>query len=175
MGRGRRSGVGRRAAGASAVAPQVEVDFTELPALAGRWDQGTLRKLVQTIIRREASTGHFALSLHLVDDETIRELNRSRRGIDAPTDVLSFPLQDPMGLRFVLPPGQPLHLGDVVVSYPRAVAQAEEYGHSLERELAYLVAHGVLHLLGYDHEQEDERRIMREKEEAALGELGLAR
>jgi probable rRNA maturation factor len=78
-------------------------------------------------------------------------------------------------MRFVLPPDQPANLGDVVVSYPRAIAQAEEFGHSPERELGYLVAHGVLHVLGYDHEEEADRRHMRQREEEALGAIGLTR
>ena len=154
---------------------RVEVDFTEPEDGERRWDRALIRKVVEEIIQREAASGHFAVSLHLVDDQGMRELNRSQRGIDAPTDVLSFALQDPAGLRFVLPPGQAVHLGDVVVSYDRARAQAAEYGHSLERELAYLVAHGLLHLLGFDHEREEERRVMRAKEEAALGALGITR
>lgn len=103
----------------------------------------------------------------------MRDLNRTQRGLDEPTDVLSFPLRDPTGLRFVLPPDQPIHLGDVVVSYPRALQQAHESGHSLQRELSYLVAHGVLHLLGYDHEVESDRKRMREREERALTTIGL--
>jgi probable rRNA maturation factor len=78
-------------------------------------------------------------------------------------------------MRFVLPPDQPPHLGDVVVSYPRAVEQATDFGHSLDRELGYLVAHGVLHVLGYDHEEEADRRRMRQKEEEALRPLGFTR
>jgi len=99
-------------------------------------------------------------------------LNAEHRARDSATDVLSFPLYEPW---FVLPPGEPAHLGDVVVSYPRATAQAEEYGHSIEREVAYLVAHGVLHVLGYDHEEEHERLRMRQKEEEALRPLGFTR
>ena len=94
--------------------------------------------------------------------------------IDRPTDVLSFALADGTD-EFALPPGVPRELGDVVVSYPRAVAQAEEYGHSVERELAYLVVHGVLHILGHDHELPAEQAAMRAREEAALALVGLAR
>lgn len=154
---------------------RVKVEFSEESASPLRWDRRLIRKLVEKIIRAEASTGNFALSVHLVNDETMRQLNRTRRGIDATTDVLSFPLRDPAGLRFVLPPDEAIHLGDVVVSYPRAEAQAVEYGHSQQRELAYLTAHGLLHLLGFDHEREAERESMREREEAALGALGITR
>jgi probable rRNA maturation factor len=114
------------------------------------------------------------LTLTLVDDDEIHQLNRQHRDVDRPTDVLSFPLMDGTD-SFALPPGVPRELGDVVVSYPRAVAQAEEYGHSVERELAYLVVHGVLHILGHDHEVPAERSVMRAREEAALAVVGLLR
>ena len=76
---------------------------------------------------------------------------------------------------FVVPADQPANLGDVVVSYPRAVEQALEFGHSTDREIGYLVAHGVLHVLGYDHEAEADRRRMRQREEEALRPLGFIR
>lgn len=121
-------------------------------------------------------TGLAALSVHLVDDDEMARLNGRHRGIDRPTDVLSFSLVDPhVGGPFVLPPGEARELGDVVISYPRAVSQAAEYGHSVERELAYLMVHGLLHVLGYDHEVESERLDMRAREEAALAQVGLTR
>jgi probable rRNA maturation factor len=118
--------------------------------------------------------GQVVLTLTLVDDDEIREINRQHRNVDRPTDVLSFPLIDGKD-DFALPPDVPRELGDVVVSYPRAVAQAEEYGHSVGRELAYLVVHGVLHILGHDHEEPGEQAIMRAREEAALAVVGLSR
>jgi probable rRNA maturation factor len=122
----------------------------------------------------EGVTGSVILTLTLVDDEQMREINARHRGIDRPTDVLSFPLTDGTDA-FALPPGAPRELGDVVVSYPRAAAQAREYGHSVERELAYLVVHGVLHILGHDHEVPAEQAVMRAREEAALETVGLVR
>jgi len=151
------------------------IEFAVEEGLDGTWDEPRISALVQSIVQREHGGHEFAISLHLVGDETIRALNTEHRGLDAHTDVLSFPLHDPNGMRFVMPPDQPAHLGDVVVSYPRAVEQAGEFGHSVDRELGYLVAHGVLHVLGYDHEQPDERRAMRQKEEEALGPLGFTR
>ena len=152
---------------------QIELDRAE--GLDAGWDEPRVRALVESIVKRELKQGHYAIALHLVDDGEIRDLNREHRGKDTHTDVLSFPLHDPSGMRFVVPPDQPIELGDVVVSGPRAVEQAAEYGHSLDRELAYLVAHGVLHVLGYDHEAEDERRAMRAREEEALAPLGFTR
>ena len=154
----------------------IDVEFSVENGLAGKWDEARIRTLVRAIVSRELPEAqHAVISLHLVGDDTIRALNREHRGKDAHTDVLSFPLHDPNGMRFVLPPDQPAHLGDVVVSLPRAAEQARDFGHSLDRELGYLVAHGVLHVLGYDHEEEADRRRMRQKEEEALRPLGFTR
>jgi probable rRNA maturation factor len=149
--------------------------LTVQPSLSLAVDTARLEALIGSIVRRELPPGDYVVGLHVVDDESIQELNAEHRGKDSHTDVLSFPLHDPNGMRFVLPPGVPANLGDVVVSYPRAEEQARDFGHSLERELAYLVAHGVLHVLGYDHEEEADRRRMRQQEEAALAPLGLTR
>lgn len=117
----------------------------------------------------------------LTDNEGIHQTNLEMRGVDAPTDVLSFPMFD-------LTPGEKpqagwadpdtdkVLLGDMMISLERAQAQAEEYGHSLEREICYLAVHSVLHLLGYDHLDEGpQKRQMREREEAILGALGIVR
>jgi probable rRNA maturation factor len=144
------------------------LEFVVEPGLSAAWDEPRLSAVVSSLL----PSSDARLTLHLVSDETIRALNRDHRGNDTHTDVLSFPLS---GADFVLPPGEPVHLGDVVVSFPRAVEQASAYGHSLDRELAYLVAHGVLHLLGYDHEEEADRVLMRRREEEALTPLGFTR
>lgn len=155
---------------------QVEVEFSVEDAIDAAWDEPRLEALVSSIVGREfPGSGDFAIGLHLVGDDKIRGLNAEHRGVDAPTDVLSFPLHDPTGMHFAVPPGEPVNLGDVVVSYPTAVRQAHEFGHPLERELGYLVAHGVLHVLGYDHEDAEEQRRMRHLEEEALRPLGFTR
>jgi probable rRNA maturation factor len=151
------------------------IEFAVEEGIEGAWDEPRIGSLVRTIIEREQGTADYTISLHLVGDDTIRDLNNEHRGTDAHTDVLSFPLHDPNGMRFVLPPSQPANLGDVVVSYPRALAQAQDFGHSVDRELGYLVAHGVLHVLGFDHEDDAERRVMLRKEEEALAPLGFTR
>ena len=154
----------------------ISVEFSIEDGLHARWDRARIGALVRSIIAREVpNANQRVISLHLVGDQTIRALNAEHRGKDVHTDVLSFPLHDPNGMRFVLPPDQPAHLGDVVISYPRAFEQAREFGHSLDREIGYLVAHGVLHVLGYDHEQDADRRRMRQKEEEALKPLGFTR
>lgn len=134
-------------------------------------DEALLRLVVERSLAAEQIAGSVEVTLVITDDEEVRHLNAAYRGIDETTDVLSFPLEAANGPAFVTPPGEPRHLGDVVVSYPRAERQAAEYGHSVRRELAYLVVHGTLHLLGYDHEAEAEREVMRAKEEAALADV----
>lgn len=151
-------------------------EFSVEEGVNAAWDEPRITTLVNAIVAAElATTADWLITLHLVTDDAIRKLNLEHRGQDAPTDVLSFPLQETGGDAFVLPPGQPVHLGDVVISHPRAVEQAHEFGHSVDREVAYLVAHGVLHILGYDHEDAADRERMRAKEEAALQPLGFTR
>lgn len=121
-----------------------------------------------------AGTRHVYVSLVFADDAGIATLNRDYRGVDAPTDVLSFSQLEASGPT-VLPPGAPLLLGDIVVSLPRAAAQAQEYGHTRERELGFLLVHGLLHLLGYDHGSSQEAAAMEARQEAVLQSLGLRR
>ena len=106
------------------------------------------------------------VSVVVTDDDTVRQLNQRFRGVDAATDVLSFRL-DTDG--FVTPPDSRRQLGELIISYPTAARQADEAGHDVEGELAHLVVHGLLHLIGYDHESPSDRRAMREREDALLG------
>ncbi len=106
----------------------------------------------------------------LTDDATVHELNRTYRGVDRPTDVLSFPQREGEGAD-----PQDMVLGDIVISVDRVEAQAEEFGHSFDRELAFLSVHGLLHLLGWDHQKPDEERRMMAKTEEILGGIGLTR
>ncbi len=125
----------------------------------------------------------LALEVVFADGEEIKKLNRELRGNDSVTDVLSFPtLEGHCGkplkacdYPFDTDENGNLFLGSIVVCEDVAHAQAEEYGHSYERELNYLVAHGVCHLLGYDHMEEDDKKIMRAKEEAVMSRLNLKR
>ena len=160
---------------------QVMLDAQVDPRFAAEVDLDQLRRVIERALAAEGRHAVVEISLVIADDATLRQLNVNYRGIDRPTDVLSFPLQAPEeipgpGQTFIGPPDEVLRLGDVVVSFQRAQEQAADYGHSLARELAYLTVHGVLHLLGYDHEDEADRRVMRNKEEAALcDEQGTAR
>lgn len=109
------------------------------------------------------------VGLILVDDQYIRSLNKKYRDKDAPTDVLSFSYLEPNGSD--RPTEEEFAVGDIYISTDRARAQAVDVGHNLESEIALLVVHGLLHLLGYDHEQEKEQEIMQGKERAILGRL----
>jgi probable rRNA maturation factor len=114
------------------------------------------------------------VSVTLLDDEGIQRLNREYREVDRPTDVLSFPLWEPNEL-WESVDGEPVSLGDIFISVPRAEEQAAEYGHSFERELGFLAVHGFLHLLGYDHSTEAEEKEMFTRQEEILERVGLKR
>jgi probable rRNA maturation factor len=114
------------------------------------------------------------VDITIVDDEEIHQLNRDYRGVDRPTDVLSFALDEDDEDEPELLEGQLHLLGDIIISAETATRQAEEYGHGLEREIVYLAVHGLLHLLGYDHMVEEDKVIMRAKEEEALRAINLA-
>lgn len=138
-----------------------------------------LARVCQAALSAEGWT-RAEVSILITDDEEIRGLNHTYRGIDDATDVLSFPLLD-LDLELeesVFGADDETEipaLGDIVISWPRVVRQAEEYGHSIEREVAFLVVHGTLHLLGYDHDDEAHERVMEERQEAILSALQLNR
>lgn len=134
-------------------------------------------KVAQRVLEREKVEPTLEVSIVLVDDEQIRELNRDYRQVDRPTDVLSFAYREEQEEEpeVVDPVAEEDVLGDIVISLERAKAQAEEYGHSFAREVGFLVAHGLYHLLGYDHMRPEEEAVMRAKEEEVLQEAGLVR
>ena len=131
-----------------------------------------IRRCCNAVLKLEKFEGSAEISVTFVDNEEIQKLNLQYREKDAPTDVLSFPLGE-NGVYDTDPTTGAKMLGDVVISMEKAVDQAELYGHSLQREVGYLTAHSVLHLLGYDHETGIERVHMREKEELVMEQLGL--
>lgn len=142
-----------------------------------------IRRCIRTALYLEQVPFRAKVNVTVTDDEGIRELNRDHRNIDAPTDVLSFPLLDWIDGKGDLPQrwdydpdSHCVELGDVVLSKERAAAQAAEFGHSVERECGYLTVHSVLHLLGYDHvDDEPRRKKMRAREEAIMTAVGLPR
>lgn len=111
----------------------------------------------------------------MVDDTYIRELNQKFRNKDSATDVLSFAMEESTEDEPFVEAEEDSILGDIIISVETAERQAEEYGHSFSREMAFLTTHGMLHLLGYDHENEEERTVMREKEEQILNSLNISR
>jgi probable rRNA maturation factor len=152
---------------------------TEVPGGEERFD--LLRRVIRAALDQQGVDVPCEVDVLLTDDEGIHAINLEQRQVDRPTDVLSFPMFD-------LAPGdkpQPewadpatglVPLGDMVISLERCAAQAEEFGHPLERELAYLCVHSILHLLGYDHMDEGPmKRQMRGQEEAILEKLGIGR
>lgn len=128
----------------------------------------------RTALESEGIEDDAEVSVTLVDNARIRELNAEFREIDRETDVLSFPLGDEDGFE-VNPDTDAILLGDIVISLERAISQAEEYGHSIRRETAFLLTHSLFHLLGYDHMTPDEEQEMFAKQEAVLQRLGITR
>ena len=114
-------------------------------------------------------------TITITDNEQIHQLNKEFRGVDSATDVLSFPLWNREEDPFINPENNCIMLGDIIISLERAAEQATEYGHSLKRECAYLCVHAVMHLLGYDHIEEDDKKVMRAREEEILIKLKLTR
>ena len=153
----------------------------DVPGAANDANCALIRRTIRTALAAEGLTAPCEVDVLLTDDDGIHEINRELRQVDRPTDVLSFP-------EFELTPGQLpgpedadpgtglVPLGDMVISMEHVAAQAKEYGHSNRRELAYLVVHSVLHLLGYDHLDEGPMKAqMRAREEAIMALLGLDR
>lgn len=147
------------------------------------------REVIGQVLEDEDCPYDTEISLTFVDNEEIHRLNREFRKIDRATDVLSFPMVDwdaPADYKMLAeegiaaeddfdPDSGQLLLGDIVISVERAKEQAADYGHSLRREIAFLIAHSTLHLLGYDHMTPDEAAVMEKKQEQALQELGITR
>ena len=134
-----------------------------------------IRRCCNAVLQMEKIPGSCEVRVSFVDVEEIRQLNAKFRNTDAATDVLSFPLGVD-GSYDINPATGAKQLGDIVLCVPIAVDQAKKYGHSFQREIGYLTAHSMLHLLGYDHEQGGIEAVrMREKEEAVMQSLGLPR
>jgi probable rRNA maturation factor len=135
---------------------------------------------VATLQAEDAPAG--GVSIVVTDDTTVHDLNREYRGVDAPTDVLSFglgglaqPLEEEPHEAFVLPDEATLEIGEIVIAYPYAARQAAAAGRAVRDEIALLVVHGVLHLLGHDHLEDDEGDAMRGRETAVLARFGIER
>lgn len=146
-----------------------------------------LENVISFALKEEEVSIDCEISMLFVDNEEIREINNETRGIDRATDVLSFPMLDYEDKKvfkevyknnnfdITFMDGEELVLGDIVLSLERALEQSKEYNHSFEREACYLVVHSVLHLLGYDHMEDEDKKIMRKREEEILGKLYITR
>lgn len=127
-----------------------------------------LYDVVKAVLDNEGLSMDYEVSITFVDKDEIHKLNREYRKVDRPTDVLSFPMNE----EFLIE-GMDSMLGDIVICMDIAKDQAKEYGHSLDREIMYLTCHSMLHLLGYDHIEEDDKKIMRGKEKEVMKNLGV--
>lgn len=136
-------------------------------------DVKALEKAIEFCLQEEGRRFNYEVSLSIVDAQEIRQLNRDYRNMDATTDVLSFPLFIEEELFDEVDAEIPL--GDIIISYDSVLTQAREYGHSVQREFFYLFVHSMFHLLGYDHESEEDKMEMREKEEKVLSKIGVHR
>ena len=147
---------------------QVEKTFHNL--IDKKW----IRRIAKNVLKSEGIPPPFEASLVFTCSETVQKLNRDYRGGDRPTDVLAFYMlhQQEAESSFILPPDKTLHLGEVIISYPQAATQAEEQGHSVQKELALLTIHGILHLLGYNHKEPEGENKMRGREKELLEEVG---
>lgn len=135
-----------------------------------------IRRCCQAVLTTEKFGRDAEVSVSFVKNSEIKNLNKIYRNKDSVTDVLSFPLTSEDGTVEINPDTNAVQLGDIVISLETAVKQAQNYGHSLEREIGFLTVHSMLHLLGYDHETSQlDQRIMREKEESVLEKLGISR
>ena len=140
----------------------VLIDGADIP-LGEVWLEGVARQ----VLAAEEAGSDVEMGVVVTSQERVQELNRTYRGIDEPTDVLAFG-EETGAVPFVSAPDGVRHLGEVIISYPQALAQADEHHHPVERETALLITHGVLHLLGYDHEKPEEERRMRAREAQIL-------
>ena len=124
-----------------------------------------IERAVEAVLKSEEAEGDFEVSVSFVTNEEIKTLNRDYRNVDMETDVLSFPMDDEFDGTVIL--------GDVVLSTQKIIEQAKDFGHSLEREMLYLTVHSMLHLLGYDHMNADEKDDMRSREKEIMKELKI--
>ncbi|NHC39370.1 rRNA maturation RNase YbeY [Bacillus sp. MM2020_1] len=135
-----------------------------------------IERVITFAARKQMVEAHSEVSITFVSNERIQEINREYRDKDKPTDVISFAMEElGEGEMELIGADMPRVLGDIIISIPKAIEQAEEYGHSFLRELGFLAVHGFLHLLGYDHMTEEEEKEMFTRQKEILDEYGLKR
>ncbi|WP_342525395.1 rRNA maturation RNase YbeY [Chryseomicrobium sp. FSL W7-1435] len=151
------------------------IDFLNEAGSANEESLQLVEDVLQFVAKKEDVAELAELSVSFVTNDEIQEINKTYRNKDTVTDVISFAMQEQGEGEVAVIGEQPLLLGDIIISVDRAVEQAADYGHSIERELAFLAAHGLLHILGYDHMTSDEEKVMFAKQEQYLTEFGLPR
>jgi probable rRNA maturation factor len=155
----------------------ISVEFIDETETIDSNQQLKLDKLLQLAAEMEKVSPNAEVSVTFVDNNRIHEINKEFRGIDRPTDVISFALEEQGEgeISIVRKDGLPTILGDIIISIPKAKEQAKDYGHSFNREIGFLLTHGFLHLLGYDHMNEDDENKMFNRQEEILQQYGLKR
>lgn len=154
----------------------IEVEYNGIDKMTK--EEKMIKNVVQNVLKAEKIIHDVDVYITLTNNNEIHKINKEYRNVDNPTDVLSFPMYEREEIDFLRKDkvgDEEEILGDIIISIDKVKEQSEEYGHSFERELAYLVTHGMLHLLGYDHMVEDEKKVMREREEEILSGMGIIR
>ncbi|GAI19729.1 unnamed protein product [marine sediment metagenome] len=149
----------------------MEINVLIDEGLEGYLEVSWLQRVAEQVLVAQDAGSKVELGLVIANQERVQQLNRSYLGKDEPTDVLAFSAREEIDAElppFVQPPDGVLHLGEVIISYPQAVIQAKEHQHSVKREIAILIIHGVLHLLGYEHDKPELERQMKTREKEIL-------
>lgn len=141
------------------------IDNRQDKFVIGEEVENLIREAIGICLDQEKGSRDYEISLSFVDNKEIHQLNRDYRQVDRETDVLSFPIDDEFGL------GDINILGDIIISTEKTMEQAEDFGHSFLREVLYLTVHSMFHLMGYDHMEEEDKRLMREKEKSVIREM----
>ncbi len=152
----------------------MEINVLLDEGLEGCLETSWLQSIAEQVLVAQNAAPSVELGLVITSQERVQQLNLSYLGRDEPTDVLGFSVIEEIGTDlppFVPPPDGVLHLGEVIISYPQAVMQAEEHRHSIKREIAILIIHGVLHLLGYEHDTPELKRLMSAREKEILSHI----
>ena len=152
----------------------IEIDYDGIKKLPKVEKQ--IKQVIETVLKEEGIQAELEVYVTLTNNDKIHEINLKTRSVDRPTDVLSFPMFEREEIPSLKEKSEESDiLGDIIISVEKVEEQAIEYGHSFDRELCYLTTHGMLHLLGYDHMIEDEKKIMRKREEEILAKLNMER
>jgi len=155
------------------------IDINIKRGLTFGYTRSWLKNIINTVLDAEKTGGSVCVDMLITDDKQIHKMNRQYRGIDRPTDVLSFALSEKSpaaaDIEFPLEQDGVDNLGEIIISYPRVIAQADEHNVSIEDELTLLITHGMLHLLGYDHKEAADSRKMRRREKIIIAVIDRLR